>query len=421
MQVNLIRGLLQDGDTQRAEEILNACVHCGFCTATCPTYVETGNELDSPRGRIYLIKEMLETGRATAVTRRHLDRCVTCQSCETTCPSGVDYHHLVAIGRHTSEQLAPRNPAERLMRAALRRLLLSPRLLRILLALGRACSPLLPAAVRRTYFPLREPDWLGTRVAAGDSAQGAAVILVPGCIQPSLRPETDQALARILDHFAVPLLAPGAAGCCGAASFHTSGEDQARALARRNIDCWWQLYQQREVRAIVTTASGCGVHLQDYPALLQADPIYGEKARALAHLVRDPVELLEELSQQQPGLLPRELGAGKQYAFHCPCTLQHGQGLNGRVERLLMHMGVALPTIEDAHLCCGSAGTYSLLQPTMARALRAAKLRHLQATGPDVIVTANIGCQLHLQGGTGTPVRHWLELVADALDQPHAE
>lgn len=422
MQVNLVKGLISDGDAKRAEEILNACVHCGFCTATCPTYVQTGNELDSPRGRIYLIKEMLETGEASRVTRTHLDRCVTCQSCETTCPSGVEYHHLVSIGRATSERLAPRNWPERAMRAALRRLMLSPRLFRALLSLGRMASPLLPVSMRRSYFPVREPDWLGTREPARDAESAVdAVILVSGCVQPALRPEIDTALARILDFFDVPLLTPRAAPCCGAASFHTSAEEQARDLARRNIDCWWELFQQRPIRAIVSTASGCGVHLKDYPALLKADPHYREKAQALAKLVRDPVELLDELVQQHPLQLSQAESAEAKFVFHCPCTLQHGQKLSGRVEHLLAQLGFELPAVTDAHLCCGSAGTYSVLQPTMARALRRDKLANLQASEPDMILTANIGCQLHLQAGTAKPVRHWLEVLAERLVEAQPE
>ena len=416
MQVNLVKGLISEGDAKRAEEILNACVHCGFCTATCPTYVQTGNELDSPRGRIYLIKEMLETGEASRITRTHLDRCVTCQSCETTCPSGVEYHHLVSIGRATSERLAPRSWPERLLRAALRRLMLSPRLFRFLLSLGRVASPLLPASMRRSYFPVRESDWLRTRATAPSAESNTgAVILMSGCVQPALRPEIDTALARILDFFDVPLLVPRAAACCGAASFHTSAEEQARDLARRNIDSWWALFQQRPIRAIVSTASGCGVHLKDYPALLDKDPQYREKAQALAKLIRDPVELVDALLQQHPVQLGQASGAGAKYVFHCPCTLQHGQRLSGRVERLLAQLGIALPAVKDAHLCCGSAGTYSVLQPRMARALRRDKLANLQASEPDIVLTANIGCQLHLQAGTEKPVRHWLELLADML------
>ncbi|MGL6160390.1 glycolate oxidase subunit GlcF [Microbulbifer sp.] len=412
MQVKLLDGLLEESDAQRAEQVLNACVHCGFCTATCPTYLLAGNELDSPRGRIYLIKEMLETGSAGELTRTHLDRCVTCRSCETTCPSGVEYHKLVAIGRATSDRLAPRNVFQRGLRAALRKLMLSPRLFGGLLAAGRVASPLLPASLRRVYFPPRKR----ARPLPGKpvEARTAAVILLPGCVQPSLRPEIDTAFARILDFFGVPLLQPPAAGCCGAVSQHTSAEEEARELARRNVDCWWKLVQNREVRAIVSTATGCGAQLHDYPLLLADDPHYAARAQALNQLMRDPVELLEELLQEKPLRLPADALTGS-FAFHCPCTLQHGLGLNGRVERLLAEFGLDLPPINDAHLCCGSAGTYSILQRKFSQALRRRKLANLQASEPQTILTANIGCLLHLQGGTETPVRHWLELLAEAL------
>ncbi|WP_346836665.1 glycolate oxidase subunit GlcF [Microbulbifer sp. SAOS-129_SWC] len=410
MQVKIVENLVSAGEAARAEQVLNSCVHCGFCTATCPTYLLAGNELDSPRGRIYLIKEMLETGTAGALTRTHLDRCLTCRSCETTCPSGVDYHKLVAVGRETVEQLAPRSRAQRVQRAALRKLMLSPRLLRVLLGAGRALAPLLPAALRRTYFPAPRPLLPAAR--SGEAA--GRVLLLRGCVQPLLRPHTDAALLRILDHFKVPVSESTAVGCCGAASFHTGGEEEARAIARRQLDHWWQQAQRAPLRAIVMTASGCGAQLRDYPLLLADDPEYRERAEVLAGLIRDPVELLEELHAEQPLQLTGG-AAQRQLVFHCPCTLQHGMQLSGRVERLLRSLGVALPAVTDSHLCCGSAGTYSILQPERAKTLREKKLQHLQASKPHTILTANIGCQLHLQGGTDTPVRHWLELVAEAL------
>lgn len=413
MQVNLVENLLCEGEAKRAEAILNACVHCGFCTATCPTYLQNGNELDSPRGRIYLIKEMLETGGAGPVTRRHLDRCVTCQSCETTCPSGVEYHHLVSIGRKTVERLAPRNFLQRSIRGLLRELLLSPRLLKGLLGVGRLVAPALPRSLRRVYFPSRT----GRIKAAASNLEETgpqAVMLVSGCVQPLLRPEIDSALVRILNHFSVPVLQARSAGCCGAASYHTSAEAQARELARRNIDYWCRQMDERPLRAIVSSASGCAVHLKDYPAILADDPQYREKAKRVAALLRDPVELAEEILREAP-LDAALLSGVKGAVFHCPCTLQHGERLGGRVEALLSRLGLQLPEVEDAHLCCGSAGTYSILQPGMARSLREDKLRNLQASNPAVVLTANIGCLLHLQGATEIPVRHWLELVADAL------
>ena len=437
MQVNLIEGLLPQTEIRRAEEVLNACVHCGFCTATCPTYLQGGNELDSPRGRIYLIKEMLEQGSASAVTRTHLDRCVTCLSCETTCPSGVEYHKLVAIGRSASERLAPRGLWQRGMRWGLRKLLVTRGLFAALIRMGRWFSVLLPARVRRVYFPVGAHQFTRPRNHTRSNGQSTpvqpvlrsgtftqqveagTVLLVRGCVQPSLRPQTDVALEKILQHSGIPVLHSSAANCCGAASFHTSGEAEARDLARTNIDAWWPLYQQGQdgntsLRAIVSTASGCGVHLKDYPHLLVDDPDYREKAAILAALICDPVELLERVFAEVPPVFGNRL-RDLDLVFHCPCTLQHGQGLSGRVERLLQGLGITLPPVTDSHLCCGSAGTYSILQAGMSKRLRSEKLRHLQEHDPKSIITANIGCQLHLQGGTDKPVCHWLEILADAL------
>ena len=419
MQVKIVENLVAAGDAARAERVLNACVHCGFCTATCPTYLLEGNELDSPRGRIYLIKEMLETGSASAVTRTHLDRCLTCRSCETTCPSGVEYHKLLTVGRDTVERLAPRAGTQRVVRSALRNLMLSPRLLGLLFAAGRIAAPLLPSGLRRTYFPLQRLSTAATyrnipRDIPDSDTAGGAVLLVRGCVQPILRPDIDGALLRILEHFKVPVTLSAAASCCGAASYHTSGEEQARELARRQIDHWWQLAEGGRLRAIVSTATGCGVHLRDYPLLLADDPEYRDKATELAQLVRDPVELLDGLLAQRPLDLVAP-DKETRVVFHCPCTLQHGLGLSGRVEQLLHSLGVEVPAVRDSHLCCGSAGTYSVLQPDRAKSLRRKKLQALQESAPDLLLTANIGCQLHLQGGTETPVRHWLEYLADFL------
>ncbi|GAA5524450.1 lactate utilization protein A [Microbulbifer aestuariivivens] len=476
MQVRIVDDLLHPGEAKRAEAVLNACVHCGFCTATCPTYLQGGNELDSPRGRIYLIKEMFETGEASEITRTHLDRCLTCLSCETTCPSGVEYHKLVALGRATSERLAPRSLAQKSLRFLLRNLMVTRGLFPALIALGRPFAALLPETLRRVYFPRR--DRPAESPAGSPSAEPAAktavaatvepaepapllpgieegkaegktegkVLLVRGCVQPSLRPQTDAAFVRILKALAVPVEESAAANCCGAASFHTSGEEQARSLARTQVDYWWQRLSEEPLRAIVSTASGCGVHIKDYATVLADDPEYCQRAEQIVSLVRDPVEVLEQVFDQlqvfeqvaeqdlekhrhlkrgrnlEAGIEQQPQGAtaaesASRFVFHCPCTLQHGQGLSGRVEQLLGRLGFKLPAVEDAHLCCGSAGTYSVLQPSTARALRAEKLERLQAGNPKVILTANIGCQLHLQGGTETPVRHWLEVVADLLEE----
>ena len=419
MQVNLIQGLIDESDRARAEQVLNACVHCGFCTATCPTYLQAGNELDSPRGRIYLIKEMLEKGSAGADTRRHLDRCLTCLSCETTCPSGVEYHKLLTIGRTTSERLAPRGYAERLLRWSLRKLLVTRGLFSVLMSIGRLFTPVLPAKLQRVYFPPRGKNAGHAQVTRENGA--ANVLLVRGCVQPALRPETDAALIKILRHCGVVVHESRAASCCGAASFHTSGEHEARMLARRNIDDWWGRVERSKLDggdspAIVSTASGCGAHLKDYPHILGDDPAYAEKASLLAGLMKDPVELLEQVFAEKTPAFDASILQQK-LVFHCPCTLQHAQGLSGRVEALLRGLGVTLPAVADSHLCCGSAGTYSITQPDLSKRLRKQKLDNLLASSPDTLLTANIGCQLHLQGATEKKVRHWLELLADALPE----
>ena len=419
MQVNLIPALLEEQERTRAEQVLNACVHCGFCTATCPTYLQAGNELDSPRGRIYLIKEMLEQGVAGTATRTHLDRCLTCLSCETTCPSGVEYHKLLSIGRATSERLVPRSLSQRGMRWALRKLLTTRGLFAALIGSARIFAPVLPKRLRRVYFPARRPVENTPRQDTPAVAKLGTVVLVKGCVQPVLRPETDAALIKILRHCGVSVSISSGASCCGAASFHTSGEEEARTLARKNIDDWWPRVQGSigdagRIRAIVSSASGCGAHLKDYPHILADDPEYVEKARMLATMLRDPVELLEQVfAERSPGFDASELN--QRVVFHCPCTLQHAQGLSGRVEQLLRAQGVHLPEVTDSHLCCGSAGTYSITQPEMSRQLRAKKLDNLLASEPETILTSNIGCQLHLQAGTEKKVRHWLDLLADAL------
>lgn len=419
MQVNLIPTLLDEQERTRAEQVLNACVHCGFCTATCPTYLQAGNELDSPRGRIYLIKEMLEQGVAGTATRTHLDRCLTCLSCETTCPSGVEYHKLLSIGRATSERLAPRGFSARVMRWALRKLLTTRGLFTALMGIARLFTPVLPKRLRRVYFPATSHTDDTALHNGAAAANVGTVVLVKGCVQPTLRPETDAALIKILRHCGLSVSLSSTASCCGAASFHTSGEEEARVLARKNIDDWWARVQGSAddaggIRAIVSTASGCGAHLKDYPHILADDPKYAEKARILAAMLRDPVELLEQVFAEQAPRLDAAV-LKQRLVFHCPCTLQHAQGLNGRVEQLLRAQGVDLPEVTDSHLCCGSAGTYSITQPEMSRKLRANKLDNLLASEPETLLTANIGCQLHLQAGTEKKVRHWLDLLADAL------
>jgi glycolate oxidase iron-sulfur subunit len=388
---------------READRILRQCVHCGFCNATCPTYQLLGDELDGPRGRIYQIKQLLEGAAVTARTRLHLDRCLTCRNCETTCPSGVPYARLLEIGRELVEERAPRPVAERWVRAGLLRFITTPALFGPALVLGRACRPLLPAALRAKVPPARP-------VPPGPAARPAATrqrwLLLEGCAQPAIAPGINAAARAVFARLGMELVSVPQAGCCGAAHQHTSAPQQARALARRNLDAW-QPQLDAGAAGLLITASGCGVHVKDYGHLLADDPAYAARAAQLAALTRDPVEVLEGLD-----LTPLRPAAPRRIAFHAPCTLQHGMRLAGRTEALLRGLGFELLPVGDAHLCCGSAGTYSVLQPRLATQLRDRKLAALAATDPELIATANVGCLAHLAGGTGLPVRHWLELLA---------
>ena len=408
METHLLASILGTPDGQEADAILRACVHCGFCTATCPTYQVLGDELDGPRGRIYLIKEALEGGEVTRKTQLHLDRCLTCRSCETTCPSGVRYGRLVDIGRKYVDDQVGRTPAEAATRAALRRGLLSKSVFRAALTLGRFARPLLPSALAASIPQSRSAGtWPAPRHARH-------VVVALGCVQPALAPNIDAATARVLDRVGISAIAVEGSGCCGALPYHMSEHDDARALARRNIDAWWA-HVERGAEAIVVTASGCGVMVHEYGHLLAQDPRYADKAARIAALARDPVELVAAEWSTLAGRIARE-PAQKTLAFHPPCTLQHGLKIRGEAERLLAGAGYTLVPVADAHLCCGSAGTYSILQPDLAGQLKANKLRALEAHHPDVVATANIGCMTHLQSGTGIPIRHWIELIDVATD-----
>ncbi len=389
---------------REAEAILRTCVHCGFCTATCPTYQLLGDELDGPRGRIYLIKQVLEGHPPSRKTQLHLDRCLTCRACETTCPSGVRYGRLLEIGRGLVEQTVARPLGERLARRLLCWLVPHTGRFRLLLRLGQTLRPLLPHALRAKVPPRRVAGVWPARTHA------RRLLVLAGCVQPAAAPDTNAAAARVLDRLGIQLATAPGAGCCGALSHHLAAEDEARAQMRRNIDAWWP-HLEAGAEGIVMTASGCGAMVKAYGELLADDPAYAAKAARVSALTRDLVEVLEVEDLTRLGTP----GAGRRVAFHAPCTLQHGQRLAGRVEGLLTRLGFALTPAKDAHLCCGSAGSYSLLQPALARRLRDDKLASLTAGGPEVIATANIGCQLHLEGGTALPVRHWIELVDEAL------
>jgi glycolate oxidase iron-sulfur subunit len=406
METRLLPAIAATPEGQEADAILRACVHCGFCTATCPTYQLLGDELDGPRGRIYLIKQALEGGEVTAKTQLHLDRCLTCRSCETTCPSGVRYGRLVDIGRKFVDDRVGRRSTDAARRTALRRGLLSRSLFGGALTLGRLARPFLPRALAAGIPDVRPAGpWPAPRHAQ-------RVLIPAGCVQPVLAPNIDAATARVVDRAGISAIAVEGAGCCGALSYHLSEHDEARALARRNIDAWWP-HVERGASAIVVTASGCGVMVREYDHLLARDTAYAERAKRIVKLVRDPVELVAATWTALALRVARERTTMR-VAFHPPCTLQHGMKIRGEVERLLVDAGHTLLPLADAHLCCGSAGTYSILQPELASALKADKLAALQAGKPDVIASANIGCITHLQSGTDRPVRHWIELIDEA-------
>ena len=381
---------------READAILRSCVHCGFCTAVCPTYKLLGDELDSPRGRIYLIKGLLEGESAGAQTQLHLDRCLTCRACETACPSGVQYARLADIGRVEIEKRVPRSLPQRMMRRALRWIVPSTARFSLLLKLGRAVRPVLPQALKRR-IPVAKP------AGAWPAMRHARRVLVPaGCVQPALEPGIDSALARLLDAHGISAVQI-ASGCCGAVSHHLSAKDEAHARFKANIDAWWP-HVEAGAEAIVITASGCGAMVREYGHLLREDRQYTEKAARISALCRDPLELAAELPI-------KPVGRGRRVAFHSPCTLQHALRLEGRVEALLQQAGFEVLPVEEPGVCCGSAGTYSILQPKLGEELRERKLGHLQRHQPEIIATANIGCLTHLQAGSEVPVVHWLALL----------
>ena len=395
-----------------AEEILRKCVHCGFCTATCPTYQLLGDELDGPRGRIYLIKQMVEGEAPSEKTRLHLDRCLTCRSCETTCPSGVQYGRLLDIGRGLVARKVPRSGADALARSTLKHLLPRAWLFKSALKLGQLVRPLLPSALR-AKLPT-PPRAAGTWPAPRHARR---MLVLAGCAQPVLQPNINAAAARVLDRAGVSLLTAAKAGCCGALPFHLDDVEAARADARRNIDAWWPMLEDG-AEAIVMTASGCGVHVRDYAHLLQDDSRYAPKAARVVLATRD---IGEAVAAEGERLLPLLADAAatkprSRLAFHAPCTLQHGQKIRGVAETLLTAAGFELTPVADAHLCCGSSGTYSVLQPQLATRLRDNKLAALTAGRPQDIASANIGCITHLQSGTQLPVRHWIELLDERLN-----
>jgi glycolate oxidase iron-sulfur subunit len=405
MQTHLSAQYQGTQDGQAAEAILRKCVHCGFCTATCPTYQLLGDELDGPRGRIYLIKQVLEGETPTRKTQTHLDRCLTCRNCESTCPSGVDYGHLVDIGRKLVDAQVKRPLGERLLRWALKEGLTS-KLFTPAMKLGQLMRPLLPASLKnKVPAPQRAGHWPVRR-------HTRRVLMLAGCVQPAMAPNINSATARVLDAAGLQVVVAEKAGCCGAVKFHLNDQDGGLAQMRVNIDAWWP-HVEAGVEAIVMNASGCGVTVKEYGHLLRDDPVYARKAARVSELTKDLSELLPQISEALRGKLRPH---SQPVIFHPPCTLQHGQQLRGGVEQHLNALGFAVRVSNnESHLCCGSAGTYSVLNPKLAYTLRDRKLGHLTAMGPEVIVSANIGCITHLQSGTELPVKHWVELLDAAL------
>ncbi|HEY9238000.1 MAG TPA: glycolate oxidase subunit GlcF [Burkholderiaceae bacterium] len=415
MQTNLAPQFKGTPDGDAAEAILRKCVHCGFCTATCPTYQLLGDELDGPRGRIYLMKQVLEGSVPTRSTQVHLDRCLTCRNCESTCPSGVQYGQLIEIVRPIVDDLVERPTREKAMRWALKEGLTSP-LFAPAMKLGQALRPLVPAALKNKVpvkAGARAHDW-PTRT------HPRKVLMLMGCVQPSMMPNINSATARVLDAAGIQTVVADEAGCCGAIRTHLNDTAGGLADMRRNVDAWWPLISGGPgslagVEAIVMNASGCGVTVKDYGHALARDPAYAEKAARISALTRDLSELLPDLVPALKNKVRLRRGPMK-LAFHPPCTLQHGQQLRGGVETHLHALGFDIQVAPaESHLCCGSAGTYSVLQPELAYRLRDRKLENLAPLEAQAIVSANIGCIQHLQTGTATPVRHWVEVLDDAL------
>lgn len=405
MQTHLTDWARELPRADEAQSILRSCVHCGFCNATCPTYLDQGNELDGPRGRIYLIKMFLEGEATSELTQRHLDRCLSCRNCETTCPSGVKYHALLDIGRSALEPRVQRPLKARAMRVALTKILPEPSRVQALLGVARAVRPLLPEALK-----VKIPQKDGSDPHRPSIRHAKRVLMLEGCVQPAMAPGINAATARVLDRLGISVTPIAQAGCCGASSYHLGAQEQGLEQARRNIDAWWPQIEQGAL-AIVQTSSGCGAFVKEYGDLFRNDPVYAERARRVSELAQDLVEILE----QQPLEACLNQQARPRLAFHCPCTLQHAQKLGGRVELVLTRLGFELGAVPDSHLCCGSAGTYSLTEPEIAGRLRDRKLDALESSRPDLIVTANMACGNHLNSAGRTPVRHWIELVDDFL------
>ena len=406
MQTQLSVAYRQRPEAQEAASLIRKCVHCGFCNATCPTYQVLGDELDGPRGRIYLIKQLLEQGEVSRSTQQHLDRCLTCLNCETTCPSGVQFGSLVEIGRRLVDERVARPPGDRTQRWLLRELLTS-KLFAPAFALGQLLRPLLPRVLRD-----KVPARAASRTRPAPKPQPQQVVMLSGCVQPSMLPGIDRAAVRVLAAAGIEVLFANGTACCGALRTHLSDPLGGLDDMRRNVDAWTPYLAEPGVLAFVSSASACALTLKNYAHALREDPDYAPRAARIAARVQDLSELLPRIVAVLKTRIHAD--AARRVTFHPPCTLQHGQKLRG-VETHLRELGFSVSTPPEANLCCGSAGAYSILEPAISATLRARKLINLAATQPDVIISANVGCIQHLQAGTPLPVRHWIELIDEVL------
>ena len=416
MQTDLSPHLANHPDGLEAQRLLSNCVHCGFCTATCPTYQLLGDELDGPRGRIYLIKQMAEGAIATEKTRTHLDRCLTCRNCESTCPSGVQYGHLLDIGRKWAEEQTPARPIqERVVRWLLKETLTRPEIFTPAMKIGRAIKPVLPKSLQKKI----PSSYLSCPVQYNQASEyKEKMLFLAGCVQPSMLPNINEATGRVLQFLQIELITPNTAGCCGALKHHLNDHSGGQREMRRNIDAWWPVIENENISAIVMNASGCGVMVKDYGYLLRDDPQYAAKAQKISSLTKDISEILPDYIEQ----LQAKIGAGTKpgVTYHPPCTLQHGQKVQGKVESILSQLGVKINLCQDSHICCGSAGTYSILQESLSAQLREQKLDHLMqachTNQSEFIVSGNIGCITHLQNDQ-LPVTHWIEIVDQLISK----
>ncbi|HEX4917421.1 MAG TPA: glycolate oxidase subunit GlcF [Limnobacter sp.] len=416
MDTQLADWIKDTPEGQTADAILRKCVHCGFCTATCPTYQILGDELDSPRGRIYLIKQVLEGKQVTRKTQQHLDRCLTCRNCESTCPSGVKYGQLIDIGRKVVDERVERPSSEKLMRSGLKALMTNRPVFSAGMAMGKAVRGLLPQGIQKKV-PAKRPT-----LPFANTTHQRKVILLKGCVQPAMMPSIDSATSVILDTLGIQSMVVAESGCCGAVKFHLNDHDGGLAQMKANIDAWLPLIESGEAEALVMNASGCGVMVREYHHHFAHDPVYAEKARKISEhtldigefITRQNEEALQRLATQVKAAIAQQRIPAR-IAFHPPCTLQHGQQVKGVVESVLTKLGFELTPVTDSHLCCGSAGTYSVLQPELSGELKKRKLANLMAGKPQAIASANIGCLGHLESDATVDVRHWVEWVAQAV------